>query len=109
LTEQKAARKRELYPKFLDELNDGKYDDISFDSKSGSESKQGAATEMVDDDGPNKPDDESAAVSVVAVADAVPASQPFKLHALFIRSLPASVKRQQLLDVSGVHFSFLYK
>ncbi|KAJ3176671.1 hypothetical protein HK101_010391, partial [Irineochytrium annulatum] len=112
LKQEVNSRKRAFFPKFMDDLNAGKLDDISFDEYTSPESASGAgevavaASEVKEDAGgvaesmetDDKKDDAAPAHQAQIGVPHHPSVVEMKISALFIKSVPPTVKRAQLVE-----------
>ncbi|KAJ3108590.1 hypothetical protein HDU96_007479 [Phlyctochytrium bullatum] len=119
LKEEIASRKKTFYPKFIEELNLGKLDEITFDeivtsSEPADEAKETkpAVDAMETTEGGEEAKKEEGAAPTPSGATqtptACPAISPLNLNALFVKSIPVNVKRHQILEMCKKVEGFLY-
>ncbi|KAJ3198278.1 hypothetical protein HDU67_003532, partial [Dinochytrium kinnereticum] len=116
LREEIAKRKKTVYPSFLESLNAGKLDDITFDEIINSAAPQETnaadamdATAEIDEATEPKKEDTGLPVPALQQMPVVsPFVSQFKLSALFLKAVPPNIKRQQLVEVCQKVEGFTY-
>ncbi|KAJ3106741.1 hypothetical protein HDU97_005667 [Phlyctochytrium planicorne] len=106
LKEQIYTRRRAAVAAFFEEFKEGKLDEITYDDLSGSSDTTADDTKLIDaldtnaemeDAEPKKDDTAAASGSSQPVASTLIKETP--IHALFIKSIPPNIKRQQVVDL----------
>ncbi|KAI8835559.1 hypothetical protein BC829DRAFT_406320 [Chytridium lagenaria] len=120
LREEVHKRQKSFFPNFLDDIRAGKLDEISFDEIPSSTPATDAVEDakpadiMDADDAEVPKEDEgtapagAAASTLSQMPTANPAVSHFKISALFLKAVPPTVKRQQLIEICKKVEGFSY-
>ncbi|KAI9009847.1 hypothetical protein BC832DRAFT_530033, partial [Gaertneriomyces semiglobifer] len=100
-------RRHELLAKFRLELESGKYDDLSYDQNEGSGSKNEDEVKK-DEEGDFEQNEGAQGGEDAPNAADTPNDDLKGVHALFIRSIPPTVKRSQLIEACQKVEGFKY-
>ncbi|KND02501.1 uncharacterized protein SPPG_02960 [Spizellomyces punctatus DAOM BR117] len=96
LKEETNKRRHELLAKFQTELGEGKYDDVNYDQPAAASGGDDAVDKQEDEDvKPIKAEEEQPEETLVPVGKKT--SEP--VYALFIKTVPPSMKRQKIVEL----------
>jgi hypothetical protein len=108
LSDQILARKRDLFPNYLTELTAGTFNEISFDASPislelpeiATAKETGATGDLNNGVGDKTEEDAGVENGHANVSSSGHIPEPPKVFALFLKTVPSTVKRQELIDVS---------